>query len=205
MANKGGHRTFGNVRRRESGRWQARYPGPDGRLRSAPRTFDTKKDAEAWLDDADAAVDRRLGGPGAGQGSAPDYARHWIDAAPGLRPRTVELYRWLLGKHIAPYLGSAQLGKFTTAAVASGGPTCSLPACRSRWRPSRTAAARGPQHGRGRGQDPPANPCRVRGADRRTLRSDPLTVAQVFALADPMPSTFPRADPADGLRFAAVG
>ncbi len=46
-----------------------------------------------------------------------DYARQWIDQRAGLRPRTVELYRWLLGKHIAPYLGSAQLGKITTAAV----------------------------------------------------------------------------------------
>ena len=33
MANKDGHRRFGNVRERASGRWQARYPGPDGLLR----------------------------------------------------------------------------------------------------------------------------------------------------------------------------
>ena len=30
MANAEGHRRFGNVRKRESGRYQIRYPGPDG-------------------------------------------------------------------------------------------------------------------------------------------------------------------------------
>jgi hypothetical protein len=32
-----------------SGRWQARYQGPDGLTRSAPRTFDNKRSAEQWL------------------------------------------------------------------------------------------------------------------------------------------------------------
>ena len=33
-ANREGHRRFGNVRALPSGRFQIRYPGPDGRLRS---------------------------------------------------------------------------------------------------------------------------------------------------------------------------
>ena len=49
MANKTGHRRFGSVRRCRSGRWQARYQGPDGLTRSAPRTFDSKWSAEHWL------------------------------------------------------------------------------------------------------------------------------------------------------------
>jgi len=49
MANKSGHRRFGSVRRRRSGRWQARYQGLDGLIRSAPRTFDSKRSAEQWL------------------------------------------------------------------------------------------------------------------------------------------------------------
>ena len=49
MANKTGHRRFGSVRRRRSGRWQARYQGPDGLTRSAQRTFDSKRSAEQWL------------------------------------------------------------------------------------------------------------------------------------------------------------
>lgn len=34
MANKGGHRRFGSIRKLPSGRYQIRYPGPDGRLRA---------------------------------------------------------------------------------------------------------------------------------------------------------------------------
>ena len=36
MANKPRHRRFGNIRKRASGRYQVRYPGPDGRLRAVP-------------------------------------------------------------------------------------------------------------------------------------------------------------------------
>jgi integrase len=43
------HRRFGNVRRLPSGRWQARWSGPDGYVHKAPDTFDTRPDAEAWL------------------------------------------------------------------------------------------------------------------------------------------------------------
>ena len=43
-----GRSTFGNVRRRASGRWQARY-FLDGDGLNAPNTFITKADANAWL------------------------------------------------------------------------------------------------------------------------------------------------------------
>ena len=36
-----GKRRFGRVRELPSGRWQARYKGPDGIDRPAPRTFDS--------------------------------------------------------------------------------------------------------------------------------------------------------------------
>ena len=39
MANKGGHRRFGNIRKLASGRYQASYIGPDGFRRNAPTTF----------------------------------------------------------------------------------------------------------------------------------------------------------------------
>src|SRR5262249_57012376 len=42
-------RYFGNVRKRASGRFQARYTGPDGHTYSAPTTFDSKQYADAWL------------------------------------------------------------------------------------------------------------------------------------------------------------
>ena len=42
-------RRFGRVRRLPSGRYQARYLGPDGIDRPAPETFATKGDADVWL------------------------------------------------------------------------------------------------------------------------------------------------------------
>lgn len=42
-------RHFGSVRKLPSGRFQARYKGPDGRERTAPDTFKNKTDAGRWL------------------------------------------------------------------------------------------------------------------------------------------------------------
>ena len=47
--------TWGSLRKLPSGRWQARYPAPDGQMHSArteddkPLTFLTKTDARTWL------------------------------------------------------------------------------------------------------------------------------------------------------------
>lgn len=190
MANKDGHRTFGNVRRRESGRWQARYPGPDGVVRPAPHTFATKKDAEAWL--AMTQTQMLTGewvDPARGKVPLVDYAEQWIDQRAGLRPRTVDLYRWLLRKHIAPYIGSAKLGKITTPVVRqwraellkSGASESIAAKCYRLLRAILNTAV---------AEDKilPANPCRVRGADKENPAERPtLTVAQVFDLADRMP------------------
>ncbi len=54
----GTRRYFGNVRRRDSGRYQARYSAPDGRLLSAPQTFARKSDAVRWLMLKEAAIHR---------------------------------------------------------------------------------------------------------------------------------------------------
>lgn len=189
MANKPGHRRFGNVRLRESGRWQARYPGPDGRLRSAPQTFDSKKDAERWLTLAEARMIR--GDWIDPQRSAVPfgaYATKWITERPALRPRTVELYRWLLRKHIAPQLGPVMIGDISTALVREwrsnllmAGVSQSIAAKAYRLMRAilNTAVQEDGIISR--------NPCRVRGADRENAAERPvLTVAQVFELAGAM-------------------
>ena len=53
-----GKRDWGRIRQLPSGRWQARYPGPDGTLRSAPHTFERKGDASNWLADKRAEINR---------------------------------------------------------------------------------------------------------------------------------------------------
>jgi hypothetical protein len=49
MPNKDAHRRFGNIRQRESGRFQIRYPGPDGRMRTGKTTYEKKSDAQRAL------------------------------------------------------------------------------------------------------------------------------------------------------------
>lgn len=139
MANKEGHRGFGNVRELPSGRWQARYPGgPDGLLRNAPRTFASKREAETWLSITEAQiVTGEWTDPERAKIHLADYATKWINERPGLRPNTKALYEWLWNKHIGPRLGEVQLGKITTALVRGGALTCSKTACLSQSQPSR--------------------------------------------------------------------
>ena len=49
MANKDGHRRFGNILALSSGRFQIRYPGPDGRLRTGTTTYASKTLADRAL------------------------------------------------------------------------------------------------------------------------------------------------------------
>ncbi len=118
MANKGGHRRFGNVRRLPSGRYQIRYPGPDGRIRTGPETYERKGDADRALVLVESDI--RMGrwtDPERGRVKLADYAAIWITERPGLRPRTADNYRWLLKKHIVPHLGGVPVGKLSTPMI----------------------------------------------------------------------------------------
>jgi hypothetical protein len=119
MANRPRHRRFGNIRKRESGRYQIRYPGPDGRMRTGPETYERKSDAERALSLIEAQM---ISGVWADSDRSKiklqDYAAYWIAQRAGLRPRTVDLYSWLCRKHINPYLGGVPLGQ----AVHADGP-----------------------------------------------------------------------------------
>ena len=185
-----GKRRFGRVRKLPSGRWQARYPGPDGVDRPAPETFARKSDAERFLSLAEAQlVGRSWRDPDAGRIPLAEYAEKWIKER-GLRPRTVELYRWLLGRYITPKLGrvdlidldTAMIREWRAALLDSGvSPVMTAKAYRLLRAVLMTAA-----------EDDeiiPRNPCRIRGADREHSAERPvLTVAQVFALAELMPA-----------------
>lgn len=189
MANKKGHRGFGNVRRRESGRWQARYPGPDGQMRNAPETFATKREAEKWLSLVEAQmVTGEWTDPARAKITLSLYANKWISERPGLRRRTKALYEWLWSKHLDPHLGAVQLGSLTTALIRewragllAAGVSQSVTAKSYRLLRAILNTAVGED------RILPRNPCRVRGADKENAAERPvLTVAQVFELADRM-------------------
>jgi hypothetical protein len=96
-------RRFGRIRQLPSGRFQARYTGPDGVDRPAPETFATKTDAEVWLTRKEAEIlDDEWIDPDAGKITLGKYGRDWIDERPNLRLRTVELYGYLFRAHLVP-------------------------------------------------------------------------------------------------------
>src|SRR5215831_14772071 len=111
-------RSFGSIRKLPSGRWQARYRGPDGLLRPAPHTFAYKADASRWLALAEAEL---LGGkwtdPDAGRVPFSEYAAAWLDERPGLRPKTLQLYRYLLRVHLQDEFGPRTIASIIEADV----------------------------------------------------------------------------------------
>jgi len=101
-------RGFGALRRLPSKRWQGSYTGPDLGRHTAPHTFASKADAEAWLVHERALASRdgwvapkrrvelaeRLAPP-----TFEEYARQWL-ADRSLKPRTREGYEHLLRRYL---------------------------------------------------------------------------------------------------------
>jgi integrase len=179
-------RRFGRVRRLASGRYQARYPGPDGVDRPAPETFANKTDAEVWLTLKEAEI--RHGDwidPDAGKIHFGDYADTWINDNV-LKPRTEELYRGLLKNHIKHTFANTDLSDIHEADV-------------RRWRKERLKT--GPQQERPFGPVTVAkayrllraimntavedgrirrNPCRIKGAGQEHSGERPVVPVPVF-------------------------
>jgi integrase len=112
------------------------------------------------------------------------YADKWIDQRPNLRPRTVELYRWLLAKHIGPYLGRVPVGKISPEMVRDWRAMLldngvSVSATAKAYRLLRAVLMTATDD-----RIIPRNPCRIRGGgDEKPAERPVLTVAQVFELA----------------------
>ncbi|WP_326597861.1 tyrosine-type recombinase/integrase [Streptomyces sp. NBC_01803] len=187
MANgKGKRRRFGAIRKLPSGRWQARYPGPDGVMRPADRTFETSGDADDWL--AEKRTELRRGewhDPDAGAVNFAEYAVQWVDER-DLAATTEELYRRLLRLHVLPTFGGLDLDEITPPRVrtwraellkATGATTVAK--CYRLLKAIMETAVDDELIRR--------NPCRIKGAGKESAPERPVaTVAQVDALADAM-------------------
>jgi integrase len=115
--NKARRRRFGSVRQLPSKRWQARYPGPDGQLRNAPDTFETKTAAESYLVDVEA--DMRRGewiDPDVGKVLLAEYAERWVKER-DLKPRSRQEYERHLRLHVAPTLGEKMLNEIQPSTI----------------------------------------------------------------------------------------
>lgn len=116
-------RGFGEVSALPSGRYRARYTGPDGGRYSAPNTFVATIDAEGWLFEQERLISRGDWRPPARQvRRAPvlvgEYAAQVV-ARRRLRPATVALYEKLLRLEILPTWAPRRLDDVTPAEVAS--------------------------------------------------------------------------------------
>jgi integrase len=192
MAAKKGRRRFGNVRKLPSGRFQARYVGPDGIERNAPNTFATEKQAEKWLTVVESEIIKgEWTAPEAGEVELTEYGTKWI-AERKLAPRTRELYEDLFRINIAPYLGKLTLAAIKPATIRSwrkktlddGRPEPQAVKAYCLLRAILNTAIK--EDGIIR-----ENPCRIQGYDKyHTPERPTATVAQVYALANAMPPRF---------------
>jgi Phage integrase, N-terminal SAM-like domain len=111
-------RRFGRVRRLPSGRYQARYRGPDGVDRPALSTFASKTDAEKWLVRKEVEIhDDQWLNPDLGRATFGDYALAWIRERANLRPNTKQVYRYLLGRHLLPFFGNRPVADIKEAHI----------------------------------------------------------------------------------------
>ena len=183
-------RRFGNITRLPSGRYRARYPGPDGRARNAPTTFATKAEADRFLSDQDRDLHRGAWmDPRLRSVTLASYVADWLPHRP-LAPRTRELYGDLLRLHLLPQLGGYPLSKITPATVRA-------------WRHARSQAT-GPTRTRqaysllrtvlttarvdGLIQE---NPCQIKGAGQEHTPERPLvTLPDFYALSDAIEDEF---------------
>jgi hypothetical protein len=120
VAKRQKRRSFGRIRKLPSGHYQARYPGPDGLLRPADRTFATITDADLWLSKKRVEIEeRRWIDPDAGLITVGDWAARWLAAvSPQLKAKTRESYRSLINSRIKPSLGDRELSSLRPIAVA---------------------------------------------------------------------------------------
>lgn len=179
-----GKRAFGRVRKLPSGRWQARYPAPDGLDRPAPTTFRTKREATDWLSDKQTEI--RSGAwidPDAGKIPFGDYAAAWVKQRK-LAVTTRELYETLLRLHLAPTFGRVAVADITPATVRMWR-AAHLDTAGASTVAKSYALLRAVMNTALEDQLITRNPCRIKGGSVVDTPERPTaTVPEVFAIAD---------------------
>ena len=111
-------RRFGHLRRLPSGRWQAKYPGPDGKYHTAPNTFRGKGVAEQWLVEKEAEIGREeWRAPQRGKETVATWADRWIASKINLKPKTKADYVMTLRVYVIPRFGDIPVAKITRTDV----------------------------------------------------------------------------------------
>ena len=190
-ARKPARRRFGMIRRLPSGRFQASFQDPNGLRRNGSETFASRAEANDWLIVQESLMVRgEWTDPDRGKIPFAEYAERWIQERAGLRPRTRELYRWLLSRYLEPSFGRVHLAVIDPPMVRT-------------WRArllesgvSQSMVAKAYRLLRGilmtaveQDELIRRNPCRIVGAGTESPHERPvLSIEQVCVLADLMPA-----------------
>ena len=191
-------RESGRVRQLASGRWQARFPAPEGhpqagRLFPAPHTFDTKFDAETWLgsqvQDAKASA---WEAPEPGASTRPrlrEYAETYLAVKP-LRPRVLAEYRRLLDGKILPDLGDRRIDRIEPSHVTAW--FASLPADRPTARAHAYSLLSSIMNLAVANDLIARNPCRITNGGKTERKREPVpaTLAEIKIIHDTMPERY---------------
>jgi len=181
-----------HVSKRETSRgarYDVRYRGTDGSEHS--KTFRTRHDADRFA--ATVETDKLRGAwvdPNGARITLEAYATGWLETRGGLRPRTRETYEAQLRLHVLPELGGLRLSALTPQVIrdwhhgliASEGVSANTAAkCYRLLRTILNTAVADELLAR--------NPCRiVRAGIERVAERPTATVAQVWQVADAMPT-----------------
>ena len=188
-------RSFGQITRLPSGRYRARYVGPDQVRHSAPQTFEDHDTAVLWLRKERRLIEetpeaweppKRRVARSRTRLTFEAYADTWLQRR-NLKPRTRAHYRSLLDTHLMPTFGALPLAKLNADDVTAwharmGGDRPTLRAhCYGLLRSIMASAV----------QDRHAdfNPVHIRGAgnSKRVHKIRPVTLEDLEVLVTAMP------------------
>ncbi len=192
---------FGNVRQLPSGRFQARYRGPDGLVHKGAMTFDTRGDAEQYLATIRSDMVREEWSPvptakvGKRVLTFGEYAESWLVGrrvkGKPLAARTRAHYRSLLDEHVLPTFQQLPLRNITPdlvdhwyATTCTGTPTLQAHAYSLLRTILGTAVDRG--------LITTANPAKVRGggSTKRVKKVKPATLAELEVIVQELPERY---------------
>lgn len=177
-----------SIQKRDNGRWRARYRDDAGREHA--RHFARKVDAQRWLDEVTTSiVTGSYVAPRAGNITFRDYAEEWRASQP-YRPSTADVVRVALVKRVYPIVGDVPLAAFTPDLVQR-----MVKTLEGAYAPStvevtysyvstvfKAAVA---------SRRIASTPCvGIRLPEKVTAKVVPLTVEEVFAIADEMPERY---------------
>ena len=177
-------RDWGRIRQLKSGRWQARYPSPDGILRPALNTFTTRKEAARWLADKQTEiVQSDWVDPDAGKVRFMEYAATWIKER-DLSDTTRERYEIIHRNHFAAFstalmvdIREAAIRRWRSDLIAKGTGAPTVAKAYRLLHSIFTTAVDDRMVKR--------NPCHIKGASKETSpERHVLDVQQVYAVAN---------------------